>query len=101
MKEPDSITLPLHKGDDCMNVEISDFDIQAYAEKRLKERIDQIVSHRIGEINWINQLTDVVFTVVSEKITREICEEVLKSIDRNRMAEVMAKYIVNELFDSY
>ncbi len=88
-----------------MNVEIDEKEMQEYADKRMRERIDKIVEARLKEIDWYKRVDQTVFSVVEKHVTLERCNTLLGEIDRDKLIESISKYmaerIVERLVDGY
>lgn len=88
-----------------MNVEIDEKEMQEYADKRMKERIDKIVEARLKEIDWYKRVDQTVFSVVEKHVTLERCNTLLGEIDRDKLIENISKYmaerIAERLVDGY
>ena len=88
-----------------MNVEIDEKEMQEYADKRMKERIDKIVEARLKEIDWYKRVDQTVFSVVEKHVTLERCNTLLGEIDRDKLIESISKYmaerIAERLVDGY
>ena len=88
-----------------MNVEIDEKEMQEYADKRMRERIDKIVEAKLKEIDWYKRVDQTVFSVVEKHVTLERCNTLLGEIDRDKLIESISKYmaerIAERLVDGY
>lgn len=88
-----------------MNVEIDEKEMQEYADKRMRERIDKIVEARLKEIDWYKRVDQTVFSVVEKHVTLDRCNTLLGEIDRDKLIESISKYmaerIAERLVDGY
>ncbi len=88
-----------------MNVEIDEKEMQEYADKRMRERIDKIVEAKLKEIDWYKRVDQTVFSVVEKHVTLERCNTLLCEIDRDKLIESISKYmaerIAERLVDGY
>ena len=93
------------KGQIEMNIEVSEKDMQEYADKRMKERINAIVEARLKEIDWYKRVDQTVFSVVEKHVTLDRCNVILSELDRGKLVESICKYmaeqIVQKLFENY
>lgn len=80
-----------------MNVEIDEKEMQEYADKRMKERIDKIVEARLKEIDWYKRVDQTVFSVVEKHVTLERCNTLLGEIDRDKLIESISKYMAERI----
>ena len=88
-----------------MNVEIDEKEMQEYADKRMRERIDKIVEAKLKEIDWYKRVDQTVFSVVEKHVTLDRCNALLGEIDRDKLIESISKYmaerIAERLVDGY
>lgn len=88
-----------------MNIEVNEKEMQEYADKRMKERINAIVETRLKEIDWYKQVDQAVFSVVEKHVTLDRCNAIIDELDRNKLVETMCKYmaelVVQKLFENY
>ena len=93
------------KGAVEMNIEVNEKEMQEYADKRMKERINAIVETCLKEIDWYKQVTQAVFSVVEKYVTLDHCNTIIDELDRSKLIESMCKYmaerIVQKLFENY
>lgn len=84
-----------------MNVEIDEKEMQEYADKRMKERIDKIVEARLKEIDWYKRVDQTVFSVVEKHVTLERCNTLLGEIDRDKLIESISKYMAEMIAERF
>lgn len=84
-----------------MNVEIDEKEMQEYADKRMRERIDKIVESKLKEIDWYKRVDQTVFSVVEKHITLERCNTLLGEIDRDKLIESISKYMAERIAERF
>lgn len=86
-----------------MKIELNDETINDYANQRLKQLVDQKVKERLAEIQWYKTVDHAVYECVSQQITNETVQTILKDIDRTALiqtiAKDMAELLVEKLYE--
>lgn len=80
-----------------MNVEINEKEMQEYADRRMKERIDKLVEARLKGIDWYKRVDQTVFAVVEKHVTLERCNTILGEIDRHDLIDSISKYMAEQI----
>lgn len=80
-----------------MNVELNEAELQAYAEQRMKQKIEQKVTERLKEIEWYKSIDHAVFDAVESHITEERVAKILGELDRQQLIDGIAKYLAAAL----
>ena len=82
-----------------MKVEVSEREMQEYADKRMKERINKIVEVRLGAIDWYKRVDQTVFSVVEKQITPNRCNKIISELDRQLLIDSIAKHLAERIMD--
>ena len=80
-----------------MNVEISESNINEYANQRMKQLVDQKVKERLAEIQWYKTVDNAVFDVVQREITTSVIKNILDKIDRKELVSTISKSLADML----
>lgn len=82
-----------------MKVELDEKEMQEYADRRMKQKIDQRVDQRMKEIDWYKSVDHAVQDAVDRHITESRIAAILCEIDRKELIERIAKHLAEDICD--
>jgi len=87
-----------------MNVEISEENINEYANKRMKQLVEQKTREHLAEIQWYKTVDHAVLDVVQQEITKEVIRDILSKLDQKELIATigrnLAEMLVSKIYEN-